>query len=203
MSRPVFAAFLLLSLRNAPALAQQDSIVQHRNDCRFAIQIIATGTPAAHRPWAFGQIDRCGSEGGRALAQALQGLRDVGVRTHDSERLVNAASGFRDRAIYETAMTLADDRGSTVFARVTALRVLLSLINPSLAPGYEDMISESHLFSIDFDPRTVHGEPLPPDYLIAIASRASALWSDITLAADVRNAARHVRSAASYELNRK
>jgi hypothetical protein len=200
---PHVASVQLIASNALPSIAQQDSIAQHRNDCRLAAQIITTGHPDPHRPWAFAEIGRCGSDGGVAIAEALRRLRDLSVTSHDSERLLNAARSFQDRTVYETALALADDQGATVFARVSALRVLLSLVDPTKGPSHEEMISEGHLFGSEFDPLIVRGEPLPQDYLVDLAASASALCVGTSVPGEVRNAARHLSSAALFQLSRK
>jgi hypothetical protein len=71
----IVCAATVLAAGTLHGQATPDS-VKHRNECRFARQVVVTGRPAPHLRWALGYLAACGAgEQGAAVAHALRRLR--------------------------------------------------------------------------------------------------------------------------------
>ncbi len=117
-------SLVLFALLASPVWAQDPDSVQLRNDCRLAVQILASGHPAPQEEWALTVIHRCGSEGGAALASALQNAR-TSTDTDYLSQLSARARWLRDGALFNAALEVAGDKAATAQARLESFVVLL------------------------------------------------------------------------------
>jgi hypothetical protein len=189
----------LAALRGAPLDAQatsQPDTVQHRNNCRLAVQVLTTGQPANKRYWALAYASTCGPVGGPALAHALEQNRRSAT-PEALEEVVMVTSEFHDATIFRTALDIARDASSTKAARIQALRVLYYQLGRGRVDPYESFLAaetgEIYLIRPDY-PCGV-GEPLPADAAQQTLRAAEAIEQRET-DADLRAAARKVSGAA-------
>jgi hypothetical protein len=103
--------------------AERDD-VHLRNDCRLAAQVLATGQPAPHYPWALGFISRCDDSGPAALAALWTGLSETDGPALES--IAFHTSRLRDQRILEVVLRVARDGGRPARTRLAALQVLAS-----------------------------------------------------------------------------
>jgi hypothetical protein len=106
-----------------------------------------------------------------------------------------------DRTLYESAVEVASDRSAGVAARVQAFRILLSQVDPTSPPTYEEL-AEGRLSSLVFDWGPAYGEPLPSDFRVRIFAAASEVASQRP-PAQVKEAAEVVKTAARLALRGK
>lgn len=182
MTRTVAVAIvgLFLTWESSAAQEHPDS-VHRRNHCRLAVQVIETGHPAPRREWALDYIRLCGTEGGRALAQALRAARQVSD-TAMLGRLTAPALHMIDGELFTSALAVAADETATTEARGFSFRVLIQSIDPGRSLGYADLTELPGAHSscagvgagFHFQPRT--GSPLPSDapaQVLATAQRVA------------------------------
>ena len=185
---------LVVSGQTAAAQTNPDSI-KFRNDCRLYAQIIATGAPSLHAQEASIHILGC-PEAGEALAQQLSGLRQSSD-TAQLEAYLGRVQGLRDGGLFQAATTLAQDRGATTLARITALKVLLRqpgfLWGGELADFANANGGACALVKVSQTAET-RGAPLPGNYIDAIQALVAQMANDSTDAVSVRNAAGCVRN---------
>jgi hypothetical protein len=183
MKRLLFVGAVLVPL-SVNAQANPDSI-EHRNDCRLAVQVVTTGRPAVKTDWAIRQMRTC-PEAATELATALRAART----RHDTvalNRLTEPADWLRDGSIFSAAMDVLRDRTASPVARVYATRVLMW----AYVPGEE--IRYGHLVDVDGDGDwtcgglgpSLHGElvraaPLPAGWV----GQGQTLGRSIALAPD-------------------
>jgi hypothetical protein len=117
--------------------------VNHRNDCRLAHQVLTNGQPAVKRSWALAIVAGCGPLGGEALAHLLREHRFDTEQNPELERIVTSATKLTDRAIYEAAIAVAQDRTAGVVGRVEALRTLYNQLTPGSFAPYESFVTDS------------------------------------------------------------
>jgi len=200
-------AILCIAAAHEPRLsaqsvtATQSDSVHHRNDCRLAVQVLQHGEPAGKWGWALGRIGACGADGGRVIGGVLLARRHEAVRSRALDEIVNGGLGLLDRTLYEAAMEVASDRSAGTAARVQAFRILLSQIDLSSPPTYEDL-AEGAPRSIIYDWSPAFGQPLPAGYVNAVLDVATAVVNQ-NPSTPVYKAAQVVRSAASVAIRRK
>jgi hypothetical protein len=189
---------LVVLARPGSAQASSDS-VKHRNECRFAEQVMTTGRPEPHCQWARGYIAFCGTESwARAAAAALRRLStSEDLRTLEKEwarvRLL------RDSTLFATATEIANAGSSTAPARVYAIRYLVNIIHPNRLITYDLMVRGTDARGYQRGPcfeRTAagrqaeyHGLPQPRDSRERIAALLQDIHSDPAQPAQVRSAA--------------
>jgi hypothetical protein len=119
----------LLLLFATPAASQSNShSSEHRNDCRLAEQVLATGRPPTRKEWALGVVWNC-RDAGPTLAAALTA---AGAST-DTAYLNPLTAPFiqlRDGYVVTAALALAGDRYASLTARVVAIRTLMYAVRP-------------------------------------------------------------------------
>lgn len=108
--------------------------VKHRNDCRLAEQILTHGQPAVKRIWALKVIGTC-AEGVSVLPQVWG---DPPAEDAELQQLYHASARSGDARVFEAAFTVAADPGVPAQARVAALGVVVSSVQPELTLYLED-----------------------------------------------------------------
>lgn len=182
----------------ALAAAQGNSgQAHHREQCRFAAQIVATGQPSPHRAWALSYISVCGAEGGAALAINLRAMR-FSEDTAALEALARPLFNYRDSTLFRAELEVAGDATASVPARVLAFRSLTSLLHPDRRLRYASVAGplDARGFptvscgrgSYISDPPRFEGSPLPTDFAQQIHDLGGRVWRDTTVADEVRSA---------------
>ena len=121
----------------APVAAQSEQEdAHHRNDCRFASQILLTGNPAPHYAWALDVIRRCDKTGPSALAAVW---RDPPADSVMQEQLVFASYMLRDARITDAAVGTLENAAAPRLLRLNALRVLAGHLEPAFLIGIRDL----------------------------------------------------------------
>lgn len=111
--------------------AQADS-VQHRNDCRLAEQVIATGEPRPHAAWAASVIRTCEAEAfTRAITAGLQRLRSSSDTSALRDVWGHALLYVNSQAAFDVGLGIAADRNASQSARVFALMGVLRMLHPN------------------------------------------------------------------------
>jgi hypothetical protein len=179
--------------RISTAQASPDS-VHHRNDCRLAAQVVASGHPATKRQWAFGTIARCAGAG-PVLAQAIRAHR-ASVNVVDLDSLTQPTFRLRDADVLRAAMEIAGDRGASSPARVFAIRTLIWSMYPAGGVTYEDLADvvtgrdrNCYGYGPSTHPLITQGTALPPDYITRAKELANTVLHDSTEARPVLRAA--------------
>lgn len=131
----VLAFTLLLTVGSASTAYAQVGAegpvdVKHRNDCRLAAQVIATGTVEPKSDWALSMISSCGAEGGRALAAAVRQSSSSSDTTW-LNRLTQRALYLHDGQLYRAALEVAGATHASVPARIFAFRTLVNHVEPT------------------------------------------------------------------------
>ena len=124
----IVMAATLVATAHASLSAQSNSQDRNnwlRNNCRLAVQVIATGEPAPKKAWAYGFIQEC-PEAGDALASAWNRALS-GDDLFDRQRL---SARTLDSRILNTAATVASDASRAVEERWSALVVITALYAP-------------------------------------------------------------------------
>lgn len=198
--RSFVLACLLLVVLARPGFAQVNSdSVKHRNECRFAEQVMTTGRPEPHREWARGYIAFCGTESwARAAANQLRRLSMSEDRS-TLEKEWGRVRLLRDSTLFATAFEIARAGSSSVPARVYAIRYLLNVVHPNRLITYGLMVRETDARGYRRGPcfeRTAagrqaeyHGVPHPRDFRERIAALMRDIHTDPAQPAQVRNAA--------------
>jgi hypothetical protein len=187
------AALAALLLLPAAALAQPGSTVLSPGACERAA---AAARGQANPLPMLSVLRRCGTRGSAPIAAAVRNLRHV-ADTATLTRAVYALRGFRDAATFDALMAVVTDRGATGQARAAGLRLLLSIVEPSLTIRNAALVTPA-LVGCDLRPAIdvtyYDGAPLPPDS----RDRARALVAVLADSGEpqlVRDGARCVASA--------
>lgn len=201
---PLAVALLALATGAATPAATQGHdeeawLVQRRNECRLAQQVLVHGQPANKKDWALGQINSCGALGGESLAAAIPQYRTVSAPGGEMEKLVQSAAYLTDGNIFNAALMLAADERAAGAARVQAIRIAYHQLNPSVYQSYEAFLTNPletrivHSGSITSEAPPL-GTPLPGDAL----ERAMRVLHRILA---TPSAPQHVHQAAMYLLD--
>lgn len=195
-----FLCFLSLWPLALQAQVRSDS-VKHRNECRFATQVVETGHPAPHAEWALGYIVACGTRvHGAVLATALRLLRGE-TDTVKIAPFWRNARFLRDGALYDAAVEIAGDRSASVPARVFAILGLIHLTKEGRSAGSGNLIGGFYEHqglrwvrggcarTIVINDLRIDGAPLPADHRARITALARQLRSDESEPLDVQTAA--------------
>ncbi|HEX5437940.1 MAG TPA: hypothetical protein VFW98_12320 [Gemmatimonadaceae bacterium] len=186
------AALLLVVPGLVAAQANPDS-VKHRNNCRLAEQVLATGQPGPKRAWAIPYLSGCGAAGGAALATAIDHER-ASTDVKSLERLYLTPAVLVDRAIFQEVLGVAGDGAASVPARILSFGTLLMYESPSYYTSYDELVGASspdagcRLISRPPHPVLV-GTPLPADYLAQSRALAQRVAADESEPRSLRNAA--------------
>lgn len=137
--KPIHVVVLASAVAVSAPVAAQDvsraGEVQHRSDCRLAVQVMETGHPAPHRDWAYGILPHCGADAGPAAVASLWNGRRR-FASDELPMLVRATSEIRDRRIYLALRDFARRPGADVEARLHALALLVGYVNAA-GPRFE------------------------------------------------------------------
>lgn len=146
--------------------------VQHRNECRLAVQTLTTGHPDPKTEWALSIIKRCGDDGAMALASAVRTLR-TSTDTATLDYMRYQTGSFRDAEVFAALLDVAGDQAASVPARVYAILALDDITDPHLRYSFKDATTElddlgrprcyGRLQMIS-DHAQISGKPLPSDY---------------------------------------
>lgn len=120
---------LLGLLAASPAVAQNPAVdsIQHRNECRRAVQVLRTGSPGHRLGWATSYVTRCRDAGPDLAALVLDPAR---TEARDMGVFVRLASMLVDADVFDAALTVAADERRTAAARVQAIRVMHEMLMP-------------------------------------------------------------------------
>ena len=180
------------------AIPVQSDSARLPRDCPMASQVLTSGEPATKRSWALRRIGSCGANGGRTVAAILKARRSERSRGRELNQVVEAGLGLLDRTLYNTALEVATDPLAGDAARVQAFRILLSQVNPTSPPAYEELTGERPSSSV-FDWGPTHGEPLPAGYRAEVLAAASRVERQ-NPPTPVAEAARTVAGAARFAI---
>lgn len=168
--RHIFAVAALLGampVAGAHAQSNPDSVKQ-RNECRLAAQVVRTGNPAPHAEWAANYLPFCD----RALyVQALEhALLRLRTSTDSAALLLHwGNAGFwQDRALFNTVVTVAQDRSASLQSRLWALRTLARYLDPE---GRYTIQSIS-------GPDCILGRALPGHFVLRVITPWPSDWRD-------------------------
>lgn len=114
---------------------ERPQVVQHRNDCRLAAQVLRTGHPAPKLQWARDYISMCIEEGPGVMAERWQAAND----SAEAISLVVGSPRVRDARIYRAVLAAAADRSYSDVVRVGAMIVLAKYVDPHNGMGYPDV----------------------------------------------------------------
>lgn len=166
--KPYLAALVVGLLAGEPArpLSAQPPTEQA---CEAAKSVLAAGERSGRLTWAATAIPRCRTQGGQALAAALQAhARSRNVPLLDT--LTRAAAQLRDAGLYQAAYEVAGSSGATAEARVFAIRTLLYTLNPFLRFTHAELSGVGAERNCGGHSAAVHdlrhwtGSPLPRGY---------------------------------------
>jgi hypothetical protein len=165
----------------ACAVAQANpDIIERRNDCRFAVQVLTRGHPADRTGDARWLVKGC-SEAGGPLAQAFRGARGS-VDTAYLNRVTSTSETVRDGVMFAASLEIALDRAASVHARLFAVRNLLWALAPggnlnlaSLAPDTSGYVPCSGTLGASTELIVVMGTPLPPNWVEQVRAVGSEL----------------------------
>lgn len=186
-----FAAVGALLISSAVPLSAQGQdtalAAKHRNDCRLASQVLATGHPHPHREWALRYIASCEHEGPLALAAQWERSDATGS---ELEIIVRSSARLRDARLYRKLGQTAEDRSKPSAVRVGAMLVLSRYTDPRNGIWLTDLVppdpirripligsSASHFAQVD------GGEPVGP-----VASEVLTLLDGIAAARQTESA---------------
>jgi len=124
----VIAGMLCLSGVAAAQMPKESDDVHVRDDCRLAVQVLTKGHPAPKSDWALGIIFTCDQSGGAALQQ-LWATPPTDSAALDE--LMWASASLVDQRVYLGVRSAATNVGVPRAARIAALRVLASFIEPA------------------------------------------------------------------------
>lgn len=176
---------------------EQAWLVQHRNDCRLAQQVVVHGRPANKRDWALGQLNSCGALGGQTLAAAIPQYRMVSAPGGEMEKLVQSAAYLTDGNVFNAALVLAADESAAGAARVQAIRIAYHQLNPAIYQSYEAFLTNSletrivHSASITSE-APQRGTPLPDDALDRVIRVLHRILATASAPQPVRQAAMYL-----------
>ena len=174
------AALLISAARRAGAQVDPDS-VHHRDNCRLAAQVLATGNPAPKTAWADDYILSCGADVGLALARYLGRLR-TGQDTTTLLPVLAQSSFVRDGTLFSGALAVARDPGASTPARVVALLTALTQVAPRAAFNTGRLFAPGTRVECPLQWNSsalpvAGGSTLPADAVTQVRSAASAVGS--------------------------
>ncbi len=129
-------ALLAVSPAALGAQNERAAEVHHRDQCRLAGQVLATGHPAPKREWARAYITSCAEEGPRLLAEQWH---TAGADSAQLRYLVTATARLRDRRLYDALQAVASDRSRPRGVRVGAMLALTRYVDPHSAVWFSDL----------------------------------------------------------------
>lgn len=138
MRRLALAAALLL-VAAAPVAAQQTdrpAEVHHRNQCRLAGQVLATGQPEPKREWARSYVTMCREEGPEFFAAEWARVDADSARLR---YLVFDSGRIRDERLYEALRSVMSDRSRPERVRIGAMLVLARYVDPYNSVWFSDL----------------------------------------------------------------
>lgn len=112
-----------------------------RADCRLALQVITTGRPEPKYDWAIDRIASCDDTAGEAVPTWIRRA------SNDSLDLLKsriAGRTIRDQRILDAVMEVARSSALAWRPRVSALRIMMSYIDPSIVVEPEDITTAPH-----------------------------------------------------------
>jgi hypothetical protein len=122
-----------------PVAAQQTdrpAEVHHRNECRLAGQVLATGHPEPKREWARRYVTSCREE---APAFFTAEWARVEGDTAGLADLVFDSGRIRDERLYQALRSVASDRSRPELVRIGAMLVLARYVDPHNAVWFTDL----------------------------------------------------------------
>jgi hypothetical protein len=123
------AALALLILAPLPAASQADpGVVQHRNDCRLAEQILTQGQPAGKRSWALEIIGSCPEA--EALLVSLWSA--LPVDEQETEALYHLSVQAKTPAAFYEGLTAARNPGAPALVRLAGLGTAVTYVHPDV-----------------------------------------------------------------------
>lgn len=188
MLRFTIAVLALAALPGVLHAQTDPDSVKHRNDCRLAAQVLATGHPAPHYSWALDQAWNC-PETAAGLADRLRSsgtLRDTAALN----ALTAPTLRLRDGRIYTAALGLVQDKSATPEARVFAARTLIYSMRPGGGIDYTALTGPNG-FCYGGGPSPhqsiAQGEPLPAGYVEQIHVVGRHLMRDTSEIGEIRH----------------
>lgn len=132
-----FGFLLVLAVVASPLRAQEGreraAVVQRRNDCRLAGQIVETGQPHTKKEWAEALIEACPVEGPPIFAPKWLTVPDDTVAV---ETLLHQSARLLDARIYAQLRRTVQDRSRPSVVRVGAMLVLARYVDPHNAAWF-------------------------------------------------------------------
>jgi hypothetical protein len=130
----------------APAAAQSNShSSEHRNDCRLAEQVLATGQPSTHAVWAGSAILMCGPDTyTRAAVAGLHRLRSTADTAALHDLWGRALLDVNSQAVFDEAFSIAQDRHASLEARGFAFAGLLQMLRPNDVFTFSTLTNTEH-----------------------------------------------------------
>ncbi len=194
--RHCIAALLLVDCAPSAGFAQEPVPREHAHRCEVAIAQAQRDELSIkdRRPWAIGSLPTCGPAAGLAIAELIHGTRFSNDQaTLDS--LTQVTLRFTDGAVFNEALSIADDRAASVVARILAVRTLIYAFQPFHRLSYEQITGAgatgipncvgSQLGSDSRSP----GAPIRPDGRSLVVALASRLVADKSEPKELRAAA--------------
>jgi hypothetical protein len=182
----------------ATVLAQADpGLVNHRNDCRLAAQVLTKGEPANKTEWARGLIVSCNEELPATLTTALRNAR-TSSDLSELGALRRGALYVRDADFFDAALDVAGDRSASVRARAASVLIAAMQLRERITFDFGAVLSATHSYSCLLEPmdhslRTGAGRAIPADARLRLGSLADALLADGGTPLPVKTAARCAR----------
>ena len=166
--------------------------------CAHDERVLIQGGPAIETRGALTRISRCGEAvWGRSIAGAVTRLRHS-TDQRELERIWRATGWLRDAQLFSASLAIARDRSASTPSRLYALRALLIVGRPDLAPNVEEMTAPTDRrsraqggchFARRIGEPPYHGAPMPSDARAQVLSIASKLQNDQREPAAVKAAA--------------
>lgn len=179
---------LLAALLPAHCLGQTNpDSVKHRNDCRLAAQVLATGNPAPRYQWALEMAWNC-AEAAPMIAQRLEALANS-LDTAALNALTAPTIKLRDGRIFAAALRVAGSKTATPEARAFAVRTLIYAMRPGGGITYAALINpDAGCFGGGPSPHQsiTPGAPLPADYVQQVNALGRRLARDTTEPESIR-----------------
>jgi hypothetical protein len=117
---------LLSSAEGTAQVSEHPALVQHRNNCRLAAQVLTSGEPVSKRAWARRYLAECPAEGPAVLTAQW---RTATLSTEEIEQLTRSSLRLRDARLYRAMMSTAADRSRPSDVRAAAMLVLSRYVN--------------------------------------------------------------------------
>jgi len=199
-ARIVLLALLTVGVVTARLEAQADpDSLKLRNNCRLALQVVATGVPAPKREWAHAIAPLCSAVDRQvALIAGVNRLR-TSHNVRELEQVVESLVSFHDGKLFAAVLGLAGDNSASDEARIVAFVALKGLSSGSPGLRYEDFaagIADNGIplgkcggFSDHKLPWTEGVTPVPADFNVQIGRVADRVRRDVSLPGSVRGAA--------------